>query len=236
MNRYVISDIHGDLDAFEKCLNLCNFDFENDFLIILGDICDRGLKTKECVDLILTIKNKVFITGNHDDWFIRFLNNKLKDKSSWIEQGGLETIYSYQNSENIFNISDEHREFWNSSVPYYLIDNMLFVHGGYNPKLGDIENTIKSFGIDELYWDRDLTFNMMNISKLIQQEIIYDKVFVGHTPTVNFNSIEPIIKNKYVNIDTGNCYGHYLTIMNIDTLNYYKANATILKFIKRHFE
>ena len=42
MNHYVISDIHGMSDLFDKAMNYLEEDKEPYQLIYLGDACDRG--------------------------------------------------------------------------------------------------------------------------------------------------------------------------------------------------
>jgi serine/threonine protein phosphatase 1 len=38
---FTIADIHGCLEPLIELLEKVNFDFKNDKLIILGDVCDR---------------------------------------------------------------------------------------------------------------------------------------------------------------------------------------------------
>ena len=66
MTDYIIADIHGNYDGFKDLLSLVNFDTNQDSLIILCDIVDGGRKTKQCIDLGLSIPNMQFVQGNHD--------------------------------------------------------------------------------------------------------------------------------------------------------------------------
>ena len=94
MRRFVIGDIHGRVAALEHCLALAGFDREEDLLISLGDVCDRGEHTRECVDLLLQVKNLVYILGNHDQWFLKWALTGEAD-ISWKAQGGRRTMASY---------------------------------------------------------------------------------------------------------------------------------------------
>ena len=38
----VVSDIHGDLTTFKNLLNKCEYNENEDYLIILGDILEKG--------------------------------------------------------------------------------------------------------------------------------------------------------------------------------------------------
>lgn len=68
MRYLVYSDVHGNLPAFEKMLEV-----ERDFdaAICLGDLVNYGPWSNECVDLALSIPNSTFIIGNHEEAFIK---------------------------------------------------------------------------------------------------------------------------------------------------------------------
>jgi Icc-related predicted phosphoesterase len=50
--NFCVGDLHGRAAAFEEVLKKCNFDFKNDTLISLGDICDGGRETKRCFEIL----------------------------------------------------------------------------------------------------------------------------------------------------------------------------------------
>src|SRR6056297_1418274 len=94
MKFFVIGDIHGRKKALVKILKKAKFDYEKDYLFILGDIADGGSNTRGVVDELLKIKNKIFILGNHDEFFLKhMLRGKIEPL--WINQGGANTINSY---------------------------------------------------------------------------------------------------------------------------------------------
>ena len=66
MKRYVIGDLHGNYKALMQVLKKSKFNYEKDFLIIIGDVVDGYSCSYEVVEELLKIKNKVFIIGNHD--------------------------------------------------------------------------------------------------------------------------------------------------------------------------
>ena len=69
MSKYLMSDIHGDKDTFEKMLEKLGYDDSSDFLIINGDVLDRG---EHGVELLLKVmelvKNDkaIMLKGNHE--------------------------------------------------------------------------------------------------------------------------------------------------------------------------
>ena len=51
--QYLISDIHGDLNSLKKLLG--QLDFNNDKLIILGDVIDKGSEPMESFNMVRTL-------------------------------------------------------------------------------------------------------------------------------------------------------------------------------------
>ena len=63
---YVVGDIHGCYDLLMNRLIEIGFNFENDLLVAVGDLVDRGIQNIECVNLI----DQPWFTsirGNHED-------------------------------------------------------------------------------------------------------------------------------------------------------------------------
>ena len=71
---FVVGDIHGEYSYLIEELNKINFNFENDLLIAVGDIVDRGNENIKCVQLL---DKKWFksVMGNHEDFCIQGLTN-----------------------------------------------------------------------------------------------------------------------------------------------------------------
>ena len=72
---YVISDIHGQFDAFMKMLDKIEFGYDDE-MYILGDVIDRGPQSLECVKWIMEQDNILTLLGNHE---LLFLDNYLHD-------------------------------------------------------------------------------------------------------------------------------------------------------------
>lgn len=171
MKTYVIADIHGRARALKQVLLESEFDFEEDRLITLGDICDGGRHTNQCYDLLLQIRNRIDVVGNHDLWALDWINND-NWLPLWTHQGGYATLRSYDFKRE--NVPRAHKEFIEKSLPYYIDkQNRIYVHGGFNPKV-PIENQ----KLDFLVWDRTLI-------QYAHKHTIpnYKHVFVGHTTT-----------------------------------------------------
>ena len=65
MKYLVISDIHSNLESFEKLLNIKKVK-EVDRILFLGDLVGYGANPNEVIELFRSLKNVSYIRGNHD--------------------------------------------------------------------------------------------------------------------------------------------------------------------------
>ncbi len=213
MRTFVISDIHGAFKALKQVFEQAKIDYNNDRIICLGDVCDRLPEIRECFDELLKVKNLIYVRGNHDQWAIDYLIKNIGGSTEhWLTQGGNATQKSYKDG-----IPKEHYTLLMNSLPYYKDEkNRIFVHGGFNHK-----ECIEDQDIDDLMWNR----NMINIARMCEKDptykkqklSIYEKVYIGHTPTINYKSEKPITYLEVTNIDTGAAYGYKLSMLNIES-------------------
>lgn len=217
-----MGDIHGEYDKYIKCLVAVNFDIENDTLIQLGDIVDRGPRSFEIVEHLTTIKNLIAIRGNHDMWWSTYLNTGTHEAR--FHHGGIQTLESYTN--NKANRPQSHIDFFNNQRNYYVdSNNNLFVHGGFNRHFH-----INDQQEDIYYWDRDLWTSALGAEMQKERYSFRTKdnfknIFIGHTPTKIYGQSTPMKARNIWNLDTG--AGKYedgkVTIMNVETKEYYQA-------------
>ncbi|NQZ77668.1 MAG: metallophosphoesterase [Ekhidna sp.] len=124
----VMGDIHGNLKALRECLKKSSFDAQEDVLIQLGDVSDRGPDTAEVVELLLSIPRLIAIKGNHDLWTSEWIAEDRRNPV-WLSNGGLETIKSYKDSGID---KSKHKNFFESQILYHVDDNnRIYVHGGF---------------------------------------------------------------------------------------------------------
>ena len=80
---FVISDIHGMLDALKNLIWKIEDKYKNDDieeLIFLGDYIDYGPNSKEVIDYITALPyKKTFLAGNHEDLLLQFFHKDLRD-------------------------------------------------------------------------------------------------------------------------------------------------------------
>lgn len=94
-NIYVVGDIHGEYQKLKALLTKVNFDYDNDTLISLGDVVDRGSDSYSVIEELLKIKNLIAIQGNHDEcWFNAMQENRYENYALW-HQGAKQTYESY---------------------------------------------------------------------------------------------------------------------------------------------
>ena len=215
-HRFVIGDIHGANKALIQCLERSAFDPHSDLLISLGDLCDRWPEVDKVFDTLLGIKNLVLLLGNHDHWALEwFLYGKAP--SIWLIQGGDTTIGSYPHG-----VPEDHKALLASADLFFVLDNKLFVHGGFFP-----EKNIDKQERDILLWDRTLirTALLYKNNKTEKQLTSYHEVYVGHSPTINFGEKRPIKACEVYLMDTGAGWpGGVLTMMDIDNKEIFQSD------------
>jgi len=247
MKRFVVGDLHGSYLALIQVLERSGFDYDNDLLITIGDIVDGWSDSFMVVEELLKIKNRIDIVGNHDDWFNDFIIHGVHP-DSW-SQGGLSTAQSYakalgielliQKSEigrlrrspisnymlNLISsdIPKTHADFFKYQNRYYKDgENNIFVHGGFIRTL-TVNNTPRDTMMwDRKLWDSALSANSTKTQLKFAEEV--NQVFIGHTTTLFWDSDKPMKADKVWNIDTGAGGGGKLTIMNVDTNEYFQSD------------
>lgn len=202
---FVMGDIHGASRALRQCLQRSGFDYENDTLISLGDVCDGWPDTRDCIDELLKIKHLTYILGNHDWWTLQWMKTGFVDEV-WFKQGGEATIKSYSAG-----VPREHIAFLEQAQRFFLFQNRLFVHAGIQPHLPmDMQD-------DEIFlWDRNLARIALDFyeKKLSGKLTPFDEIYLGHTP-IPF--AKPIQSCEVWLMDTGAGWSGVLSMMEINT-------------------
>lgn len=211
MKTFCIGDIHGNFKALKQCFELSKFNYDKDKLIVLGDVVDGWGETPQVVEELLKIKNLILIEGNHDTWARQWFKFGARP-IIWTQQGGQATIDSYiANPELMIN----HRDFFDKAVKCYVDKKKrLFVHGGFKPGTDAMENDLMY-----LTWDRDL-YDMRNNDIDISP---YTEVYVGHTSTWNVSHY-PFCRNRVFFLDQGAGWEGKLSIMNINTKEFWQSD------------
>lgn len=234
MRTFVMGDIHGAHKALVQCLERSGFNREEDTLIQLGDVCDGWNEVYECVEELFSIRNLVPIRGNHDDWFMEF-HHTGHHGSQW-EHGAHATAHSYLRAagKGLVNpnvllpdmVDPAHRKFFEDQLMYHIdTTGRLFIHGGFNRHTG-LEMTMPLL----YFWDRDLWSEALSWESMVDRthpfkiKGAYPTIFIGHTTTMNWGKDVPMRAANIWNLDTGAGFKGKLTIMDVDTEQYWQSD------------
>jgi serine/threonine protein phosphatase 1 len=218
MRTFVIGDIHGAYKALLQCFQRSGFDRTKDRLIALGDVCDVYPEVRQCIDELIALKHCDYIIGNHDIWALDWATQGLKP-TMWLEQGGDQTILSYGGGP----MPPEHIAFLNKARPWLEEDGRAFVHAGFDPN-----RPLGAQSLQVLSWDRELLRIALGNERAgcARPFGCYKEIFLGHTPSGSFEGTKPLHACNIWALDTGAGWDGPLTIMDVNTKEYWQSDPT----------
>jgi serine/threonine protein phosphatase 1 len=202
---------------------------EEDTLIFMGDYVDGWSESAQVIQFVMQLSEKIkciFIKGNHDAWCEEWLKSGYVNPT-WYMHGGKETMESYVHFSK--EEKKQHLQFFQNMLLYHIDDkNRLFVHAGFTSMHGVEKEVVE----EAFYYDRTLWEMAVSLDKTIEKDSElypnrlkhYHEIYIGHTPTINFNSYEPMNAANVWNVDTGVAFYGKLTGMNVDTKTYYQSD------------
>ena len=193
----IVGDIHGCLDELHACLKQLNWNRENDLLISVGDLIDRGPKNHET--LLFAKENIECVLGNHDSFMVDQITG-YGTTNTWMANGGIWALGDEQKYYKITNIVGS----WMLTLPIAL--EVELDSGG---SIGVVHAELPAANND---WD--LFTRMLSNNRIVQSAIwgrsrIRDSsidnnikrlknLFVGHTVVP-----EPVLTGNIWYLDTG---------------------------------
>ncbi|NLV68488.1 MAG: serine/threonine protein phosphatase [Spirochaetes bacterium] len=196
IDYYIIGDIHGHYGKLKNLFDVLKPHIRPDDLVIfLGDYIDRGPSSFEVVEFLVALSGTyrtIFLTGNHEDMFIRYLR-KVDYAGNFIRNGGDYTIKSYIRNCKSMSLPETHIEFFNNLELYYEGSDFIAVHAGLNPGIDRLELQSR----DDLIWIRG---EFYLADKKWPKTVIF-----GHTPTpyiINSESVFVDEERNIIGIDT----------------------------------
>lgn len=77
---FVVGDIHGQYDLFQRHLDEIQFDPEADRIFSVGDLVDRGPDCQSNLNAALLSRKPWFhaVMGNHEDMFVQYIKAELE--------------------------------------------------------------------------------------------------------------------------------------------------------------
>ncbi len=229
MRTIIIGDIHGGLKALVQLLERAEVT-EKDTLIFVGDYVDGWSESSFTLRFLINLSktnNCIFIKGNHDVWCENWLREETTHQT-WLYHGGTETIESYNTISK--EEKQEHLNFLEQMKLYHIDDeNRLFVHAGFVSMHGPK----KEYSDSNLYFDRTLWEMALSLDNRIKKDSIlypkrlklFNEIFIGHTPTVNYDSFVPMNAINVWNVDTGACFYGKLSCIDIDSKEVFQSDV-----------
>jgi serine/threonine protein phosphatase 1 len=222
-----IGDIHGGLQALQQALARAEVTPE-DTLIFLGDYVDGWSESAQVIDFLITTATHqpcVFMKGNHDLWCEGWLEMGVAPHH-WLLHGGSSTAKSYQDYDLKRRLA--HLTFF-AQMKFYHVDsqNRLFVHAGFASVYGPAHEYDEA----NCSWDRTLWETAMSINKDVDSALIprrmklFREIFIGHTPTLNYQIDVPMNRCNVWNLDTGAAFHGKLTVMDVDTKQFWQSDV-----------
>lgn len=228
MRTLVVGDIHGGFRGLEQVLKRAKVTTQ-DKMIFLGDYVDGWSESAQVIAFLIELSktNKcIFTRGNHDLWCQLWLN-KGASNPTWEMHGGKETISSYIKTGHVINKA--HKQFFTELKKFYVDEqNRVFLHAGYTSKNGiGNEDDETTYYFDRSLWNKAMSVHkkvLKNKKPLPRRLRPHKEIYIGHTPTLNFDEEIPMNACNVWNIDTGAAFTGKLTVMDIDTKEFWQSD------------
>ena len=224
---YVISDLHGyPFDKFLELLEKAGFG-GNDFLMVLGDVIDRGADVVKYLEWLMRQKNADMLLGNHEAMLLscHFLFEEVNEENlSKLSQRHLRLVYQWADNggnltmDSLLNLNYHKRlaivEYLRKRSLYERFElngkQYLLTHSGL--RNFDSEKPLGEYDPDDFLWNRpQLT------------DRYYDDVTTvfGHTPSWFYGKEHEgkiIFTETWIDIDTGAGYGFSPVLLRLDDM------------------
>ncbi len=193
MRKFIIGDIHGCFDELIELTEKIGLT-ENDILISLGDVVDRGNKSKEVYEYFLNRPNSIVLMGNHE----RKHQNGILNYAQEIVK------VQFENDYKVFLT-------WLDTLSYYYeTEEAIIIHAFFEHDK-EIEQQK-----DEVLCGS--TSGSRYLEKIYPAEKTWTEFYTGTKPIIYGHHVvgdTPKIHNNTYGIDTGACHGNYLTAIEL---------------------
>ena len=148
-NVWVIGDVHGFSLTLRSLVEKIDSQ-EGDYVVLLGDLIDRGPNSYDVVQFAKNSDNIVCVKGNHEKMMIETfslqdLESPKMDLATWLYNGGLATATSYINAytdktgnelTELLDLAIEEDKVWMNQLPSEIVlEKWRLVHAGYDPEI-----------------------------------------------------------------------------------------------------
>lgn len=197
--EYVISDIHGDLEAWNSIKEQIQLNTD-DRLYILGDVIDRGEHGIEILQEIMNTENMYMLLGNHEYMMMNALGFPYRPDDPenrtpynekmylWWRNGGEVTRSAYAELQPAEKL--EIQDFL-QSLPLTMYAEVngtryIMVHANWEELFNLMNDENPEYKTYFYVWDRDTLNETEALLKIINDEDGPTEMIFGHTPTIRF--------------------------------------------------
>lgn len=203
MRKFIIGDIHGCFDELMELIEQVGLRDE-DLLISVGDIVDRGNKSQEVYEYFAKRPNSVVLMGNH-------------------ERKHQNQILSYAQEIVKVQMGADYPEFlkWVDGLSYsYETEEAIIVHA--------------FFEHDKTLWEQKQevlcgsTSGSRYLEKKYPADTYWREYYTGTKPIIYGHHVvgdQPLIAHNTYGIDTGACHGNYLTAIELPGFTIHQVKA-----------
>lgn len=190
---YIIGDIHGCYDEFIELMNQIGVT-DDDLVISLGDIVDRGNKSLELYHYFKNRTNSVVLMGNH-------------------ERKHLNGVLSYSQEIVKVQFGDEYEDFrkWLETLPYYYeTPEAMIIHAFFEHDKSLYEQKEEVLA--------GTTSGSRHLEGKYEEGTYWSDYYTGEKPIIYGHHVvgdAPKIKNNTYGIDTGACHAGKLTAIEL---------------------
>ncbi|AXG69435.1 bis(5'-nucleosyl)-tetraphosphatase PrpE (asymmetrical) [Kordia sp. SMS9] len=200
---YIIGDIHGCYDEFIELINQIGIT-DDDLVISLGDIVDRGNKSLELYQYFKNRKNAIVLMGNH-------------------ERKHLNGVLSYSQEIVKVQFGDEYEAFreWLTTLPYYYeTPEAMIVHAFFehDKRLHEQKEEVLA----------GTTSGSRYLENKYEEGTYWSDYYSGKKPIIYGHHVvgdAPKIKNNTYGIDTGACHGGKLTVIELPSFQIHQVQV-----------
>lgn len=213
---FALGDVHGESRLLASLLAYIDRNAGNEpegpAVYFLGDIVDRGPDSRGALDLVCATLRRWplsrLLLGNHDQWFLDFLRDPEAATAMWLDQGGRETIQSYdlpthRLPDAAARIRRDHPVHVAALENASLIETVsafAFVHAGIDPS----RSLFQQSEHDCLWIRAPFLEHVGHLSHIVVH---------GHTPQP---LARPVVTENRVSVDTGACFSGVLSAFALD--------------------
>lgn len=233
---FVVGDVHGQITMLNELLKYWNPEEEQ--LIFLGDLADRGENSKATLERareLMMQHDAIVVKGNHDEMLENFLEEPARSLAQYYMNGGEKTVHSllerHTNRGDFLRSVSEIKETYPwllpmlKSLPLYVEwGDYIFVHAGVDMRSANWRDSSPK----DFVWIREDFYNHPNTTG--------KKVVFGHTVTASLHSTSSNWDiwesgDGLYGLDGGAVYGgklHGVVLSKTEKLAHYAVDYKIL--------